>query len=307
MGTRFSKSASPYILNQPKTVTASPTSDSEAATTASNILLLAERLEQCMRRLQGCFLSADGKAMDYLGMKNSPQFVEFVNCAVELQQASLTPLSGVSNESLRKAFFINIYNLMTMHALIELSARDTGIPRSMLDVKDFWRSFEYKIGGLTFSLDDIEHGILRGNRPHPRDLWSRCYFNAKDERVPLALSQCDPRIHFCLNCGAQACPRVSVYSGTDTGSLESALNGAAKAFCAENIVLDGTRNEIHLSKIFQWYEQDFGSDRTGMLARVSGWLNDDKEVQLRALMSKEAKVIFVPYDWRVNSTSQAGA
>ena len=36
------------------------------------------------------------------------------------------------------------------------------LPQSVLDVQLFWKTTAYRIGGHVFSLDDIEHGILRG-------------------------------------------------------------------------------------------------------------------------------------------------
>ena len=36
------------------------------------------------------------------------------------------------------------------------------MPSSVLGVKNFWKSIAYNIGGHVFTLDDIEHGILRG-------------------------------------------------------------------------------------------------------------------------------------------------
>lgn len=35
-------------------------------------------------------------------------------------------------------------------------------PADLLERKDFWATAAYNIGGTTFTLDDIEHGILRG-------------------------------------------------------------------------------------------------------------------------------------------------
>ena len=32
---------------------------------------------------------------------------------------------------------------------------------------NIWKSNAYNVGGHTLTLDDIEHGILRGNRPTP--------------------------------------------------------------------------------------------------------------------------------------------
>ena len=54
--------------------------------------------------------------------------------------------------------YIDIYNALTIHGL----AVSEQLPRSVLDVSKFWQSTSYNIGGLVFSLDDIEHGVLRG-------------------------------------------------------------------------------------------------------------------------------------------------
>ena len=56
----------------------------------------------------------------------------------------------------------DIYNALTIHGLAE---RQT-LPSSVLDIQQFWKITAYQIGDYVFSLDDIEHGILRGNYEH---------------------------------------------------------------------------------------------------------------------------------------------
>jgi len=51
-----------------------------------------------------------------------------------------------------------MYNSLTIHGL----ANCDQLPSSVLEVKDSWAYTCYSIGGLVFSLDDMEHGILRG-------------------------------------------------------------------------------------------------------------------------------------------------
>ena len=53
---------------------------------------------------------------------------------------------------------VDIYNCLTIHGLV--CAKD--LPSSVLEIGAFWQSTAYSINGLTFSLDDIEHGVLRG-------------------------------------------------------------------------------------------------------------------------------------------------
>ncbi len=52
----------------------------------------------------------------------------------------------------------DVYNALTIHGLAECAT----LPESVLKVQMFWKVTSYNIGGHVFSLDDIEHGILRG-------------------------------------------------------------------------------------------------------------------------------------------------
>lgn len=57
-------------------------------------------------------------------------------------------------EDERKAFFLNIYNALVIHGYTQ-----HGLPK---DKVGFYRRTSYRIGGQVYSLDDIEHGVLRG-------------------------------------------------------------------------------------------------------------------------------------------------
>src|SRR6185436_18824857 len=99
-------------------------------------------------------------------------------------------------EADRRALWINVYNALALHAgRGRLSNR-------LLDVLEIYRT-RYAIAGVPLSLDEIEHGLLRGGAPHPALPWSR--MSRADPRRRLAVPL-DPRIHFALNCGAISCP-----------------------------------------------------------------------------------------------------
>ena len=68
---------------------------------------------------------------------------------------------------------IDIYNSLTIHGL---AMCEGGLPNSVLEIKNFWRRTSYKIGSFTFSLDDIEHGILRGMRDFVNKLYKQFLF-----------------------------------------------------------------------------------------------------------------------------------
>lgn len=87
--------------------------------------------------------------------------------------------------------------------------------------------------GKTRSLDDIEHGLIRGNGKYN-----------------------DPRIHFAVNCASIGCPalREEAYNATD---LESQLQEQTVRFLSDmtrNIAQDNT---LSVSSIFKWYGDDF--------------------------------------------------
>jgi hypothetical protein len=61
---------------------------------------------------------------------------------------------------------------------------------------------------VQYSLDDIEHGCLRANQPHPGT--GARTFEAGDPRLAAiggaaALPAADARVHFALVCGARSC------------------------------------------------------------------------------------------------------
>jgi hypothetical protein len=66
--------------------------------------------------LYGNFLSPDGKAVDYEGIKLSPIFREYVDLASHLVTADITTLTADE----LKSFVINIYNALVVHGTVVL-------------------------------------------------------------------------------------------------------------------------------------------------------------------------------------------
>ena len=69
------------------------------------------------------FLSADGKTVDYDGIARSPLWVKYQNLATDLQRVDIETL----DKDAKLAFFINIYNILCIHGLIE-----KGVPSNLL-------------------------------------------------------------------------------------------------------------------------------------------------------------------------------
>jgi len=93
--------------------------------------------------------------------------------------------------------------------------------RDLVNRFSFYNHYKYNVGGMNFSLDDIEHGVLRGNVSLIKSMLGiKGYrFDINDPRQKLANSgskidgkfiegRKEPRIHFALNCGAKSCPPI---------------------------------------------------------------------------------------------------
>ncbi|KXJ12165.1 hypothetical protein AC249_AIPGENE9771 [Exaiptasia diaphana] len=247
-----------------------------------------------MLRIKGSFMSDDGRGIDYASLKNSKLFEEYQSLAHDLQGTAITVLSVEE----KMAFFLNVYNALTIHGLAMSSHKDGHLPTSVLEIKQFWRNTAYNIGGYTLSLDDIEHGILRGNKPHPSS--PTPLFTKEDPRCELTIKPMDPRIHFALVCGAKSCPPINVYSEKN---LENGLNAASKNFCSQEVEIVG--NKVILSKIFMWYKQDFAEDDISLLRWISTYLPTDMKTKMGHLIkqmegNEKVEIEYKGYNWTLN-------
>ncbi len=66
--------------------------------------------------------------------------------------------NGVSGFSC-PAMLVDTYNALTINAIVSCHAH----AESVLQVPRFWQRYAYRIGEHVYSLDDMEHGILRGD------------------------------------------------------------------------------------------------------------------------------------------------
>jgi len=255
-----------------------------------DVLKLANQIQRTMLKLKGDHIKEDGRGIDYEALRQSEQFREY--CLLVTNLNSLTDLHNL-DEAQRKCFFINLYNALTIHGL----ALEQIIPKSVLNVTQFWQTTAYRIAGAVYSLDDIEHGILRANRPHPAT-GRKMFTDPNDTRLKLMLENFDPRIHFALVCGAKSCPAIQVYSLTN---LEEGLVMASKSFIQQEVVFDLERNKVKISKIFDWYFSDFGKDIYELIKYAKPYMEGTQlEMAEKALASAGLRTEYFNYNWELN-------
>jgi hypothetical protein len=192
----------------------------------------------------------------------------------------------LGNRSQQIAFWINLYNALILHGVIHYK-----VSGSMLRDPGFFRRVAYDVGGMRFSADDIEHGVLRGNRRHPYLPFPQ--FAKDDPRLMMSIEDPDPRMHFALVCGARSCPPIASYAGQD---LDKQLDQAAAAFInGIGARLDLAKQTLYLSRIFKWYAGDFGRAE-GVLRLVDRYFDGPGDIA-------GARVRYLPYDWSVNAVA----
>ncbi|MFH7000606.1 DUF547 domain-containing protein [Flavobacterium bizetiae] len=168
--------------------------------------------------------------------------------ATEEQKLKIVSLTDLQNELIsddaKKTFWINIYN-----AYFQILSKRLKVQRKIIFNKK-----EIIIAQTRFSLDDIEHGILRKYRCK----WSFGYLpNPLSSKLirHLAVKKIDYRIHFALNCGAKSCPPIAFYSIENSNKQ---LNDAMHSFITSETKVDNKSKTIATSKLLHWYRGDFG-------------------------------------------------
>jgi hypothetical protein len=183
----------------------------------------------------------------------------------------------------RDAFLINAYNAATVQLIL------TRYP-DLESIKEIggwfgspWKQSFVSLLGQKRSLDEIEHELLRG-----------------------AADYDDPRIHFAVNCASIGCPalRPEAYAGKQ---LDAQLQDQTRRFLRDRSRnrYDPARESLVVSRIFDWYGEDFVRHAGGVgafLASQADALALPADAAARA-RSNDLPVRFSNYDWRLNRTS----
>lgn len=181
------------------------------------------------------------------------------------------------------AFWINAYNGYTLQLVVEKypldSIKDIGglfsagpWERRFIDLQHLAPS----LGKKQLNLETIEHKILRPDFK-------------------------DPRVHAAVNCASVGCPPLRKEAFV-ASRLDEQLAEQTKIWLG-----DAARNSFNpktkrakVSKIFDWFAEDFGKKDKKVLAWIAehgpqetvGWLKDTSGVKLS----------YTSYDWDLNET-----
>ena len=195
--------------------------------------------------------------------------------------AAVSPTEfGAWSKAEQLAFLINVYNASTVALVLSGEPQIASIKELGSLLRSPWKQRFIKLLGESRSLDDIEHGLIRGEQGYQ-----------------------EPRIHFAVNCASVGCPalRNEAYSGA---KLDAQLADAQRDFLADRSRNRLAGQTLQVSSIFKWYRDDFDQDRHGL----SGYLAGQAEAlgltsnRRQQLLDKQIAIEFLDYDWQLNRT-----
>jgi len=194
---------------------------------------------------------------------------------VWLESLADLDLADFTDADARLALWLNAYNAIAISQVLEvypiasIRPKVLGIP-NWLSFLDFFTRSNTIIGGKKYSLNQIEHAILRPEFA-------------------------EPRIHFALVCASVGCPllRRGAYFPE---SVRTQLEADASRFIhnPDKVRYDAQKKTLYLSKIFKWYEEDFVKAAGSVAEYVGGYLGPE------AAVGDGWAIVFLPYDWNLN-------
>lgn len=211
----------------------------------------------------------DGR-VDYAGLKTNRTGLDaYLSQVAAVPQAEFARWSR--DEQL--ALLINLYNAQTFALIIDhyplKSIRDIGV----LPLAP-WQKKIVHLFGRVITLNDLEHDIIRTDYPEV------------------------PEIHFALVCAAVSCPplRSEPYVAS---RLKEQLADQTRQFFAQKDKnhVDIAAQRVYLSKIFDWYEDDFEHTAGSVLNYILPYLG---ETEARAIKAGRFKIHHTDYDWSLN-------
>jgi len=250
---------------------------------------LALELAQSLERIRAAHYDGDSCRMAYARLASSREFTDLALVARALPKFDLATLT---TPAAQKAFWLNAHNALVLHAV--LAGKVSG---SVRDVKDFFEDSRYRIGGHVLSLDDIAHGILRGNAMKHRA--ARAQFDAADPRRLLAMIQPDARIHFGLYAASECSPPLRIFR---PGDVDAKLESSGVYFVRRFVRYEASGAVLAVPQLFQWYGADFGGEER-IVRFIAECVNiPELQATLRAGAGR-TRLVFLDDDWSLNKLS----
>jgi hypothetical protein len=169
------------------------------------------------------------------------------------------------------ALWANLYNAVTVRLIVEENPS-----RSIMQIRPSlfsigpWGAERVTVEGRALSLDDIEHAIMR-------------------PQFEAAL------VHYAVNCASIGCPDIRTRAWR-AHTLAEDLDAAARAYVNHPRGVTITDRGLVISRIYKWYQEDFGGDDAGVIAHLLAYA----EPELAQAIRSNPRIVRHAYDWALN-------
>ena len=186
------------------------------------------------------------------------------------------PVSAL-NRTEQYAYWVNLYNAATVRLIVENypvdSILDLDLSPGLFNFGP-WDAQLLRVEGEDLTLNDVEHRILR-------PIWQ------------------DPRTHYAVNCASIGCPDLMSVAFT-RANTETLLEQNARAYVnhPRGVAIFG-RDRLVISKIYDWFEQDFGRRDRDVIAHLRSYAAPELERRL----AQFDIIDDYRYDWSLNDTA----
>ncbi len=224
----------------------------------------------------GRVVNAQGR-VDYEAVKTDADLQAFVDQIAQISPDTHPSLFSSRADSL--AFWINAYNACVLAGVSK--AYPISSVTEIAPAFGFFKKYQFVVGRRRFTLDQIEHEIIRPQFA-------------------------DPRIHAAINCAAVGCPRLLNKAFTPD-ELDDQLNSVMRDMIRNpmHVQINRETGVVSLSAIFDWFSSDFTSyvqaREAGetVLDYISLFLSKDDTLYLQN--HPDLQIVFLDYDWSLNS------
>lgn len=200
--------------------------------------------------------------VDYPAISRDARFASYLERLAAIEVSPDLP----PNE--RLAFWVNAYNALAIKGIL-----DGGSPSSLLGRLSYFKRDKYRVGGLNITLYDLERDVI----------------------IPLG----DNRIHFAIVCASASCPPL-LDEAYLPSKVDEQLQEQTVAFINDAVknTYDLDRQRMRVSKIFDWFKEDFAEEAGSVQDYVSRYVSD-ADVKA-ALAETRWRVRYHKYDWSLN-------
>lgn len=193
-----------------------------------------------------------------------------------LTRLSRASTSARASRNAQLAFWINAYNAVTLEGILQVyptsSIRNH---TAKLFGYNIWKDLPLLVGGHPYSLEQIEHQVLRKMN--------------------------EPRIHFAIVCASVGCPRLRNEAYTADHLEEQLADNARDFFRRPKNFRVGREGTLYVSSILDWFGSDFGRTQAERFAYLKPYLPPSAQ---SIALDPNTAIQYIDYDWSLNDQAR---